>query len=187
MRFVFCLLGLSLLAACATDMSPSATTTAADPAETRPAEVDTDENQVAAVSQDTQTAAPTADALSCLTQAVYFEARGRPEKDLRAVAHVVMNRVGHRRFPKSVCGVVRQGGSKARCQFSWYCDGRSDVMRDGRERGRAERVAKAVLAGTSKDPTGGAQFFHNQTVRPSWSRRLKRTIRIGPHTFYRYP
>jgi spore germination cell wall hydrolase CwlJ-like protein len=177
-RVLLLAIGMGLISACAPVVEPAAPQqqdrVAAEPAVVAPVEAEA-------------RPAGASDALLCLTQTVYFEARGRPEKDLRAVAHVVLNRVRHRRFPGTICGVVRQGGARGPCQFSWYCDGRSDKMRDGSERRRAEQVASAALAGSSQDPTGGAQFFHNQSVSPSWSRRLKRTVRIGPHTFYRYP
>lgn len=120
----------------------------------------------------------------CLARTVYFEARGLPERDLAAVAHVVLNRVRHRDYPGTVCAVVREGGETPPCQFSWWCDGRSDRPRDRAEYARAVSVARAVLAGGTADPTGGAILFHNDRVRPAWARVARRTARIGPHTFY---
>ena len=67
------------------------------------------------------TQAAPADELKCLALNIYFEARGEPESGQLAVGHVVM-------FPGTVCGVIQQGGAlrRHRCQFSWWCDGRSD-------------------------------------------------------------
>lgn len=123
--------------------------------------------------------------LVCLARAVYFEARGRDEQDLRAVAHVVLNRVENPRFPDTVCDVVKQGGQEAPCQFSWWCDGRSDIAEHRGEYDHAVRVARAALMGESEDPTDGAHFFHHRRVSPAWSKRAQRTVRIGPHIFYR--
>ena len=67
--------------------------------------------------------------IECLALNVYFEARGEPFVGKLAVAHVVLNRMRDRRFPASACMVVKQGGDRVRhnCQFSWWCDGKSDV------------------------------------------------------------
>lgn len=117
-------------------------------------------------------------ALKCLTEAVYFEARGESVKGQRAVAEVIMNRVDHPAFPKSVCGVVNQSG-----QFSYK--GGSLRMRDRAAAQRAERIAQETLAGAPRSLTGGATYFHTTYVRPSWAKRFTRTTKIGSHIFYR--
>ena len=68
------------------------------------------------------------DEITCLAQNIYFEARSEPVAGMLAVGHVVLNRVASDRFPDTVCKVIRQGGERRRhrCQFSWWCDGRSD-------------------------------------------------------------
>ncbi len=117
--------------------------------------------------------------LTCLTEALYFEARGEGTAGQKAVAEVILNRVDHPRFPKSVCGVVNQSG-----QFSYH--GR--VAKRFSEKGaylRAKNVAMAALSGAPRDLTGGATYFHTPAVRPSWSRKFTRTARIGSHIFYR--
>ena len=116
--------------------------------------------------------------LKCLTEAVYFEARGEPVKGQRAVAEVIMNRVDHPAFPKSVCGVVNQSG-----QFSYK--GGSLRMRDRAAANRAERIAQESLSGAPRNLTGGATYFHTTYVKPSWSKRFTRTAKIGSHIFYR--
>src|SRR4051812_46235705 len=94
-------------------------------------------------------------ALDCLTAAVYYEARSESEDGERAVAQVVLNRVRHPAFPKSVCGVVYQGSNRATgCQFSFTCDG---SLARGREPGpwdRARRIASQALAGSVYEPVG---------------------------------
>ena len=116
--------------------------------------------------------------LQCLSEALYFEARGESVKGQRAVAEVIMNRVDHPAFPKSVCSVVNQRG-----QFSYK--GGSLRMRDRAAANRALRIAEEVLAGAPRSLTNGATYFHTTGVRPSWSKRFTRTTRIGSHIFYR--
>ncbi len=127
-----------------------------------------------------------AEALICLALNVYHEARGEPLTGQRAVAHVALNRVADASFPSTVCGVVLQGGElrRGRCQFSWWCDGRSDDTRDQEAWDVARAVAWSALGG-SHDPTGGALYYHSTSARPAWRLRFTATARIGRHTFYR--
>jgi len=127
---------------------------------------------------------PMDSALVCMARTLYYEARGQGRRGLEAVAHVVLNRVAHRQFPRTICGVVTEGGKRGPCQFSWYCDGRSDRPRDMREYARVFAIAWEVLAGLTKDPTGGANMFHNTRVRPRWARVAEARGRIGAHLFY---
>ncbi|WP_293399515.1 cell wall hydrolase [Phenylobacterium sp.] len=124
--------------------------------------------------------------LECLTQAVYFEARGETPAGQAAVAQVVLNRVRHPSFPKSVCGVVFQGaGKRVGCQFSFACDG---SMRRGRETAawsRAQRVASKALSGSVMSAIGDATHFHTTNVAPNWGPRLVQTAEVGMHVFYR--
>lgn len=118
--------------------------------------------------------------LECLAEALYFEARGEGTQGQRAVAEVILNRVDHPRFPKTVCGVVNQRG-----QFSYK--GRvSPRIHETGAYARVKNVAIAALAGAApRTLTNGATYFHTGGVRPSWSRRFERTTRIGAHIFYR--
>ena len=125
--------------------------------------------------------------LSCLTDAVYYEARGEGASGQAAVAQVVLNRVRHPAFPKSVCGVVFQraeGGYG--CQFSFVCDG---SMRHQREPGawrHAEEVAARALDGTVMAAIGNATHFHVAGVNPGWGPHLLRVAQVGLHVFYRF-
>lgn len=124
--------------------------------------------------------------LECLTQAVYFEARGETPAGQAAVAQVVLNRVRHPAFPNSVCAVVFQGaGKRVGCQFSFACDG---SMRRGREVAawnRARKVASKALSGAVMSRVGDATHFHTVNVAPNWGPRLVRTAEVGLHVFYR--
>ena len=125
--------------------------------------------------------------LECLTQAVYYEARGEGPAGQAAVAQVVLNRVRHPAFPKSVCAVVFQGAyGRGGCQFSFACDG---SMRRGRESGawgRAERIAERALSGAVMATVGNATHFHTINVSPAWGPRLLRVGQVGLHIFYRF-
>lgn len=127
------------------------------------------------------------DGLECLALNIYFEARSEPALGRRAVGHVVMNRVNHDGFPNSVCGVVRQGGSRVphRCQFSWWCDGRSDTPYNRVLWLKSLKLALEIYTGFSEDPTGGALWYHADYTKPSWSRAFQRGPKIGHHIFYR--
>ncbi len=128
-----------------------------------------------------------ADEVRCLALTIYFEARGEPERGKRAVAHVVMNRVLDTGFPDGVCEVVRQGGEDRlhRCQFSWWCDGRSDEPRPGKSWRTSLAIARGVYWETSEDPTAGALWYHASYVKPAWRTRFTKGPRIGDHIFYR--
>ncbi len=121
----------------------------------------------------------------CLAEAIYFESRGEPLAGQIAVAEVVLNRVDDRRYPKTVCGVTRQGSNGRGCQFSYACDGRSDTMVSRVSRERSEKIATLMLAGRARTVTDGATHFHAAFVRPDWAGRMTRTAKIGHHSFYR--
>lgn len=128
--------------------------------------------------------------MTCLAEAVYYEARGESLEGQRAVAEVVLRRTRDHRFPSTVCGVVYQGAEKRNaCQFSFACDGIGHGRRDRMAWKRAVEVAEyeAVGEGRLVDSTAGAQYFHTTRVNPPWSRRFIRTARIGTHIFYRQP
>jgi spore germination cell wall hydrolase CwlJ-like protein len=131
--------------------------------------------------------APEGDAeWQCLTEAVYFEARGETLDGQIAVAEVILNRVDSPLYPRTVCGVVKQRGGGG-CQFSYVCDGRADRMRDKASADRAGRIARALLDGAPRILTEGATHFHTRGVRPGWSKRFAKTAAIGAHLFYRQP
>lgn len=122
----------------------------------------------------------------CLSEALYFEARGETIKGQFAVAEVILNRVKSSRYPGSVCGVINQGtGKKYQCQFTYTCDGHAEVISEPRAFAQVGKVARAALDGRAPDLTQGATHYHTTAVKPRWSRVYKRTARIGVHLFYR--
>jgi len=125
--------------------------------------------------------------LECLTQAVYYEARGESVQGQEAVAQVVLNRVRHPAFPKTVCAVVFQGASVGHgCQFSFACDG---SMRDRREPAawrRAESVASRALGGAVMAEVGRSTHFHAVGYGSQWDGDMIRVAQVGEHIFFRF-
>lgn len=133
----------------------------------------------------------------CMATNLYHEARNQPELGQRAVASVVMNRVNDSRFPDTVCKVVYQAahdnnGNPIRhsCQFSWYCDGKPDDIReDLLVYTKLVKMAFYILAsdkGNSADITGGSTHYHSDKVNPYWAIHKERVVQIDNHIFYRW-
>jgi hypothetical protein len=113
-------------------------------------------------------------ATACLAQAIYYEAGGDTTDDQRAVAQVVLNRVRHPFFPKTVCGVVFQGSQlKTGCQFTFTCDGSMSRPPEAHAWAKARAMAADALNGAVFAPVGYATHFHTP-----W---------VGGHLFYRWP
>ena len=135
-------------------------------------------------------------AFICLALNTYHEAKNQSLVGQVATAQVVMNRVADSRYPNSVCEVVKQGpkykGSdvpvRHKCQFSWFCDGKSDEpKRDSKEWRMAQEYARIVLSGRIVlDVTEGATHYHATYVKPSWAKTKTSTTRIESHIFYRW-
>ena len=126
-------------------------------------------------------------ALTCLTQAVYYEAGFEPIDGRRAVAQVILNRTRHPAFPKSVCGVVYQRNSTPVCQFSFVCDGALNRAPAAGSWAEARRIAVAALGGYVETSVGSATHYHADYVAPRWAPLLAKITRIGAHIFYRWP
>ncbi len=132
-------------------------------------------------------AADQAAAIECLTAAVYYEAGFEPADGQRAVAQVVLNRLRHPAFPKTVCGVVYQGAPDPGCQFSFACDGSLAKAPQPAAWRRARAVAQAALRGNVMAGIGEATHYHTDWVAPYWAPRLAKVKQIGAHIFYRWP
>nr|WP_298928747.1 cell wall hydrolase [uncultured Erythrobacter sp.] len=125
-------------------------------------------------------------AQQCLAQAIWYEAASESEAGQRAVAQVVLNRVAHRSWPGSVCGVVYQGSQRRTgCQFSFTCDGSLSRRARGASWSRAQDIASDALAGSVYAPIGHATHYHTLWVNPVWSSSLDHVGTIGAHIFYR--
>lgn len=140
---------------------------------------------------------PDPEEVFCLAQNVYHEARGEDLSGQMAVAHVTMNRVKSKKFPNTVCEVVYQTryskwwldrGKKVpvrhKCQFSWYCDGKSDGIRDWDSFDAILASSREVILGRHKDNTNGAVYYHADHVKPSWSNYMRVSAVYDNHIFY---
>ena len=124
--------------------------------------------------------------LDCLSAAVYYEARGESAAGQAAIAQVVLNRVRHPAFPKSVCGVVYQGAQSHTCQFSFACDGSMRRSREPAAWNRARAIAGKALGGQVMASVGNATHFHVASLGQVWGVRLLQVARVGSHVFYRF-
>lgn len=124
----------------------------------------------------------------CLSEAIYYEARGENYQGQVAVAEVVMNRVRSKHYPNTVCGVVYQGSHRVTgCQFTFTCDGAIHRRPRGRAWERAQQVATQVMLGYARPVTMRATHYHTRAVNPVWNSGLVETTRLGSHIFYRFP
>ena len=118
-------------------------------------------------------------ALACMAQALYWEAGIEGREGMIAVAWVVLNRAHSKEFPGTICGVIQQGRDKPGCQFSYWCDGKSDKPKQDANWALAQQVASEMLTNPPRDPTGGAMFFHAVDTRAPWDADHERTVQIG--------
>lgn len=125
--------------------------------------------------------------LKCLALNIYWEARSEPTLGRFAVAAVTLNRVGHKGFPDTVCGVVHQGAERGlhRCQFSWVCDGKTKAPGNPKAWREAEHIAYTMVYLDLPDPTDGALWYHADYVSPGWAKAMARVTQIGRHIYYR--
>jgi spore germination cell wall hydrolase CwlJ-like protein len=124
-------------------------------------------------------------AMTCLARTIYWEAKGEGNAGMQAVANVVMNRLRHTGFPKTICGVVTQGREQGACQFSWWCDGQGDDAEEQESYALAKEIARQALNRQLADRTKGALYYHHQRLTPSWSKEYIRTVEVGAHVFYK--
>ena len=132
--------------------------------------------------------------LSCLSLNIYHEARSESKLGQEAVGLVTMNRVYDGRYPDTVCDVVYQSHvdskgrpKRNRCQFSWYCDGKSDKIHDIVAYNEIEELSASILEsyGIERDITDGAVMYHASYVKPYWASSYERTSRVDSHIFYK--
>jgi hypothetical protein len=126
-------------------------------------------------------------ALHCMTQAIYYEAAREPLRGQEAVAQVVLNRVRHPAYPKSICGVVYQGSARPTgCQFTFTCDGALRWQPQAALWRQSQDVAKRALAGFVDKDVGSATHYHAAYVVPYWAPTLIKMTQVGQHIFYRW-
>ncbi|HEY5410421.1 MAG TPA: cell wall hydrolase, partial [Caulobacteraceae bacterium] len=124
-------------------------------------------------------------ALQCMTAAIYYEAALEPRQGQEAVAQVVLNRMRHAGYPKSVCGVVFQGSDRPGCQFSFTCDGSMARPPAAWAWRGAKEVAEQALDGFVMKQVGTATHYHTTWVMAAWTPTLLKVAQIGAHLFFR--
>jgi spore germination cell wall hydrolase CwlJ-like protein len=123
----------------------------------------------------------------CLSEALYYEARGEGAKGQMAVAEVIFHRLHNKHYPSTICGVVYQGQeTKDGCQFSFACE-KHAAAKEENEWDSAQMLAARILTGGARmnDVTDEATHFHTISSSPEWADHLVKTIQIGNHVFYR--
>lgn len=132
----------------------------------------------------------------CMAQNIYFEAANQSFAGKLAVAHVVINRMEDLQFPNTVCGVIYQAKTytnwkgnevpiRNQCQFSWYCDGKSDEPVDSKTWIKSLYIADLALTGEYKDITEGSLWYHADYILPYWADQLEFVTQIDDHIFYK--
>jgi spore germination cell wall hydrolase CwlJ-like protein len=150
---------------------------------------------VAPVVQVAEAPRPVADAVMtqlldqhrCLSEVLYYEARGEGAGGQKAIAEVVFHRMNHGNYGHSICAVVYEGAKHANCQFSFACNGDMKRAKQASAWREAEALAAEILTGqvALKNATGGAVNFHAVSVSPDWADTMSKTTQIGNHVFYR--
>jgi len=125
----------------------------------------------------------------CLSEVMYYEARGEGQDGQMAVAEVVFHRLRHGRYGHSICAVVYEGAGNSGCQFSFTCNGELAQHKSASAWRSAEVLAARILTGQTAlgDTTGNATHFHAASISPDWAvdNGMERTAQIGNHIFYR--
>jgi spore germination cell wall hydrolase CwlJ-like protein len=123
----------------------------------------------------------------CLSEVLYYEARGEGAGGQKAIAEVVFHRMNHGDYGHSICAVVYEGKGRPGCQFSFTCDGEIARPKQMAAWRQSEKLAAEILTGevSLHNATGGAVNFHAVSVSPDWADTMDKTTQIGNHIFYR--
>lgn len=127
--------------------------------------------------------------LQCIKNALWHEARGEPEKGIRAVMSVIYNRKKHKNYPNTFCKVILQDK-----QFSAFNDNKELAMKRLKPLREQDKQAYRVVAGVAKEAVQGAfkpvlepsvLWYTHIKVKNKWTRKFKRVIVLGNHSFYK--
>tara|TARA_R110000803_G_scaffold61415_2_gene121209 strand:- start:220 stop:636 length:417 start_codon:yes stop_codon:yes gene_type:complete len=134
-------------------------------------------------------------AVMCLALNLYFEARSESLAGQLAVGFSTMNRVDDQHYPNDVCSVVKQARYNGysqypirhMCQYSWFCDGKSDEPKNDKAMLEATILAANIFYGKVTDISNGATHYHATWIKPpKWTYDMKKVVTIDQHIFYRY-
>jgi spore germination cell wall hydrolase CwlJ-like protein len=116
----------------------------------------------------------------CLAGAIYFEARGEPIEGQLAVAEVVLNRTQSKKYPDSICAVVKQPW-----QFSFVKDGKfPEINKESKAWRKAVAVSKIAYQKLDQKLSKDTLWYHADYVAPVWRKSLDKEAKIGLHIFY---
>jgi spore germination cell wall hydrolase CwlJ-like protein len=123
----------------------------------------------------------------CLSEVLYYEARGEGRQGQQAIAEVVFHRMNTGNYGHSICAVVYEGAGHPHCQFTFTCNGELTKGKDDDSWRESEALAAQILTGevALHNATGGATNFHAVSVSPDWADSMNETTQIGKHIFYR--
>ena len=122
--------------------------------------------------------------LDCLSEAVYYEARGESPDGQAAVAQVVLNRARNPGYPKGVCAVVFQPRLEGGCQFSFVCDGAMARPLEPAAWRQARVVASRALGGYVMTAVGRALNFHVAPADSDPDAKPGTVAHLGRHVFF---
>jgi N-acetylmuramoyl-L-alanine amidase len=117
-----------------------------------------------------------------VARTAYFEARGDGSRGMLAVAFVIRNRLKAGTFGDTIEEIVHRPA-----QFSVWLPGgaarHGPVPADDPHWRLALQAARLALSGAVRDPTNKATYFHERSIRPDWSRGMRRVAAVGRHVF----
>ena len=124
-------------------------------------------------------------ALMCMALNIFFEARSEPIQGQIAVAEVTLNRVASDDYPNTICEVVLQENSQG-CQFSWWCDGKSDSPKEHNSFQTSKSLARLMIDDGQYISVVGknATHYHTDDIKPYWSDDMVKVEQVGKHIFY---
>jgi len=114
--------------------------------------------------------------LTCMAFAIYFEARGETPYQQALVANTIINRVESKRFPNTICEVIKQ-----KHQFSFYWDGKTEIITDHVAWVNSLAMAEHYLSVRNK-LTPACHYAKHQ-INNYWTKTLTGK-RQGTHIFY---
>ncbi len=132
--------------------------------------------------------------IMCLALNIYHEARGEPLAGQLAVGFSTMNRVTDKRYPDTLCGVVKQAKYhdwdlnnpiRYKCQYSWFCDGRNDFPHDDKAMLESIILAQNIYYGQGTDVREGGTHYHAKYVDANWAGDMTVVLEVRQHIFYR--
>ena len=117
-----------------------------------------------------------------LAEVGYYEARGEIlDEAVAGTMFVVFNRRDNPNWGNTLHKVVYQPH-----QFSYTHDGSlKKGLQDKQSYDRMLLIAHYVWSGEIEDPTHGSDHYHNLAVKPHWRLKLKKTVKLGNHIYYR--